>query len=56
MSAQIVVVDNDSGSRGPDREALRRAGVELIANAENIGYARAVNQGISRRGRASSWW
>jgi len=42
-----VVVDNDSrdGTAGMLEE--RYPGVRLIANTQNVGYARAVNQGIA---------
>ena len=40
--AEVVVVDN--GSRDATVEIARRAGVRLIANADNRGFAAAVNQ------------
>lgn len=43
----VTLVDN--GSPGPDLEAARarlRPGDYLIANEENLGFARAVNQGL----------
>jgi len=43
--AEIVVVDN-GGSREVAEEARKR-GVRLITNAENRGFAAAVNQGVS---------
>src|SRR5882724_3238552 len=43
--ADIVVVDNASGD-GTVAEIERR-GVRLIANAENRGFAAAVNQGFA---------
>src|SRR5262245_16499855 len=42
LSTETIVVDNDSGDAAP---AGLPPGVRLIANAENVGYARAVNQG-----------
>jgi GT2 family glycosyltransferase len=42
-----VVVDNASGDGTADLLATRFPGVRLIANAENVGYSRAVNQGIA---------
>lgn len=46
LDAEVVVVDNDS--RDGAAAALRAShpGVRLIENADNLGYARAVNQGI----------
>jgi GT2 family glycosyltransferase len=44
---QLIVVD--SGSREEEVESLmtlKRSGVELVLNKENVGYARAVNQGL----------
>jgi GT2 family glycosyltransferase len=47
VRCQVVVVDN--GSRDGSAEALAaRDGIELIANAENRGYAAAVNQAYER--------
>ena len=50
--AQVVVVDNGSqdGSAGPARG---RDGVQLVASAENLGFAGAANLGIDR---ASTPW
>src|SRR5690242_1447329 len=42
--AQVIVVDNASQD-GVGREVERR-GVPLIANARNLGFAAAVNQGV----------
>ena len=42
--AEVVVVDN--ASQDGTREEVIRRGVRLIANAENRGFAAAVNQGI----------
>src|SRR5579871_3634654 len=43
--AEIVVVDNASVDGTP--EIARRPGVRLIANATNVGFAGAVNQGFA---------
>jgi hypothetical protein len=44
-AAQILVVDNDS--KDGSREYLGgQTGVKFIANSENVGYSRAVNQGL----------
>ncbi|MGQ9635447.1 MAG: glycosyltransferase family 2 protein [Bryobacteraceae bacterium] len=42
---EIVVVDNASGD-GSTSQVQQRAGVELIANRTNLGFAAAVNQGV----------
>ena len=46
-ASEIVVIDNASGDAAPRELAARHPGVRLIANVENVGYARAVNQGIA---------
>jgi GT2 family glycosyltransferase len=46
LSVEIVVVDNQTGSGARPALATRFPDVRLIENAENVGYARAVNQGI----------
>ena len=40
----VIVVDNSHSESCA--EVARRRGVELIRNPRNVGYARAVNQGI----------
>lgn len=51
FSAELIVVDNAS-SDGSASLLRRREGVRLIANAENVGFARACNQGLrTSRGR-----
>jgi N-acetylglucosaminyl-diphospho-decaprenol L-rhamnosyltransferase len=42
-----VVVDNDSRDGSAEMLAARFPGVRLIANSENLGYSKAVNQGIA---------
>jgi GT2 family glycosyltransferase len=42
--AELIVVDNASSDG--TREQVRRRGITLIANAVNLGFAAAVNQGI----------
>lgn len=44
----LVVVDNASRDGSPDAVAERFPSVELIRNADNVGFARAANQGMSR--------
>ncbi len=41
-----IVVDNASTDATVERVRARHAGVDIIANAENRGFAAAVNQGI----------
>jgi GT2 family glycosyltransferase/lipopolysaccharide/colanic/teichoic acid biosynthesis glycosyltransferase len=44
--AEIVVVDNASSDGTPDLVRERFPGVRVVANSENGGYAKGVNQGI----------
>jgi len=44
---EVVVVDNASGDGVADALARGFPDARLIANRENVGYARAVNQGIA---------
>lgn len=48
-SYRLVVVDNGSedGIQDDLREAAGRGELDLVRNAENLGYARATNQGIA---------
>jgi N-acetylglucosaminyl-diphospho-decaprenol L-rhamnosyltransferase len=46
LASEIVVVDNDPGDGAPQAVAARFPAVRVIANAENVGYGRAANQGI----------
>jgi GT2 family glycosyltransferase len=46
LESETVVVDNDSRDGTPEALAARFPGVRVMANAENVGYGRAVNQGI----------
>lgn len=41
----VIVVDNASGDGTLDLVRARRPNAQIIANAENIGYGRALNQG-----------
>jgi GT2 family glycosyltransferase len=43
---QVIVVDNASTDRSQTGMASVYPAVELIQNAENVGFARAVNQGL----------
>jgi GT2 family glycosyltransferase len=47
LSAEYLVVDNDSRDGTPEALARRFPDVRLVLNTENVGYARAVNQGIA---------
>ena len=42
-----MVVDNDSRDGTLETLAREAPGVRVIANRENVGYARAVNQGLA---------
>ena len=44
---EILVIDNDSRDGTPDALARAFPRVRTIVNAENVGYARAVNQGLA---------
>ncbi len=50
MASETVVVDNASGDGLAAWLAREAPGARLITNAENVGYARAVNQGIAATG------
>jgi len=45
---EMVIIDNGSADGSPEAIAERFPQAQLILNAENQGYARAVNQGLSR--------
>jgi hypothetical protein len=45
-AAHAIVVDNASTDGCTDSPALRRDRVTLLANRQNVGFARAVNQGL----------
>ena len=47
LEGEVVVVDNDPREGTRAALALRFPGVRVIENTENVGYARAVNQGIA---------
>jgi len=47
LEHEIWVIDNDSGDERPAFLAAEFPDVRLIANRDNVGYARAVNQGIA---------
>jgi N-acetylglucosaminyl-diphospho-decaprenol L-rhamnosyltransferase len=46
IASEVVVVDNASGDGAAAALAQRFPDVRFVANAENVGFARAVNQGI----------
>jgi N-acetylglucosaminyl-diphospho-decaprenol L-rhamnosyltransferase len=50
LQSEIVVVDNDSRDDTPARLRQRFPDLRVIENASNVGYARAVNQGIRATG------
>jgi GT2 family glycosyltransferase len=47
LAHETVVVDNDPGDGALETIARDFPGVRGIANAENVGYARAINQGLA---------
>lgn len=47
MACETVIVDNSPGDGAREAVAARFPDVRGIANAENVGFARAVNQGIA---------
>lgn len=52
VSLEIIVVDNDSRDGSAAAARARHPRIILIENRENVGFARASNQGMSRaRGR-----
>jgi GT2 family glycosyltransferase len=46
LSKEIIVVDNASGDGSPEMVRAKFPQVKLICNSENLGFARANNQGI----------
>ena len=53
LTAEVVVVDNDSGDGFADELRRTHPDVRLVANPENVGFARGVNRGLAvARGRA----
>lgn len=52
LAAEVIVVDNASSDTSADRVAAHPE-VQLIYNETNVGFARAVNQGVAR---SSSPW
>jgi len=47
LALETVVIDNDSRDGSAEMLATRHPAARWIGNAENAGYARAVNQGIA---------
>lgn len=50
LALDVVVVDNDSRDGTLEILAREAPEVRVIANRENVGYARAVNQGLAATG------
>jgi hypothetical protein len=46
LRLECVVVDNDSGDGTLEALAAEHPEVRVVANPDNVGYARAVNQGL----------
>lgn len=47
LEHEVLVVDNDSRDGMPAMVAREFPGVRVLVNRDNVGYARAVNQGIA---------
>ena len=47
---EVVIVDNASSDGTPERLGREVEGVRLVANPENVGFARAANQGAELAG------
>ena len=47
LAMEALVIDNDSRDGTPEMLAARFPATRLVVNAENVGYARAVNQGAA---------
>lgn len=47
LQAEVIVVDNDSRDGTVEELRARHPDVTVIANPENVGFARAVNQGLA---------
>jgi len=50
-AAHVIVIDNASTDGSTSGTAFRRAGVTVQANPRNVGFARAVNQGLAATSR-----
>ena len=50
-AANVIVIDNASTDESTGSAALRRDGVTLQVNPRNVGFARAVNQGLAATSR-----
>ncbi|MGQ9602714.1 MAG: glycosyltransferase [bacterium] len=48
LISEIIVVDNNSSDGSPEMVSQEFPGVTLIRNQQNLGYAKAVNQGIQK--------
>lgn len=55
VSYEVVVVDNASSDGSVEMLRERFAGVRLIANTDNVGFAGAVNQGVRASGGRFLW-
>jgi GT2 family glycosyltransferase len=52
VAHEVVIVDNSPGDGAAEAVRARFPAVRWIANAENVGFARAVNQGLAATGGA----
>ena len=50
VETRVVLVDNASADDGAGRVRRRFPAVDVVVNPDNVGFARAVNQGIERLG------
>src|SRR4026207_2225501 len=48
LDAEIIVIDNNSPDKSLDYLRPRFPSVQFMANSENIGFARACNQGAAK--------
>jgi N-acetylglucosaminyl-diphospho-decaprenol L-rhamnosyltransferase len=46
-AANVIVIDNASTDESANSPAVRRSGVTVQVNSRNVGFARAVNQGLA---------
>lgn len=50
LETEVVVVDNRSSDGSPELVRKKFPGVRLIENSQNVGFAKACNQGLSQTG------
>jgi len=47
LASETLVIDNASGDGSAEAAIAAHPGARLLSNRENVGYARAVNQGVA---------